>query len=74
MPMPIELLQLEVLGLPTAERARLLDQVVASLDADSARDAAWDAVAAQRDGEIEADPEFAKPVDEVLARLRAQLP
>lgn len=55
----------EVLKLPTAQRAKLLDRVVASLDADAARDIAWDAVAAERqkDGAFE-------PLDDVLARLR----
>ena len=51
----------------------MLDRVVASLDADSARDAAWDAVAGRRDAEIEAGLATEVPVDEVLARLRAEL-
>ena len=38
----VEALELEVLRLPTLERARLLDRVIASLDADKARDKAWD--------------------------------
>ncbi len=49
----IESLELELLGLPAVDRARLLDRVVASLDADRARDEAWDQVAATRDSEIE---------------------
>ncbi len=49
----IDALAAEVLQLPTADRTRLLDRVVASLDADAERDAAWDAIAAQRDAEIE---------------------
>jgi hypothetical protein len=61
-----ETLQAEVLKLPTAQRARLLDRVVASLDADAARDAAWDTVAAQRG----ADSAPFEPLDDVLARLR----
>jgi hypothetical protein len=43
---PLEALESRVLQLPTADRVRLLDRVVASLDADATRDAAWDAVAA----------------------------
>jgi hypothetical protein len=61
-----ETLQAEVLKLPSAQRVRLLDRVVASLDADAARDAAWDAVAALR----ETDAARFEPLDEVLARLR----
>jgi hypothetical protein len=70
---PIEALAQEVLQLPPEARTRLLDRVVASLDADPARDAAWDALAAKRDAEIESGRVPAAPVSEVLARLRAEL-
>ena len=50
---PIEALAKEVLHLPTDIRSKLLDRVVASLDADQARDQAWDELAARRDSEIE---------------------
>lgn len=52
MSITFEALEAEVLHLPTADRSRLLDRVIASLDADKARDDAWDAVAAHRDAEI----------------------
>ena len=61
----LEVLESEVLRLP--------DRVVASLDADAERDAAWDAVAARRDAEIEAGTATEISVDEVLARLEAEL-
>lgn len=61
-----ETLEAEVLKLSPAQRARLLDRVVASLDADAARDAALDAVAALR----EAEPAQFEPLDDALARLR----
>ena len=51
----------------------MLDRVVASLDADASRDAAWDAVAAARDGQAESDPGLLIPLDDVLVRLRAEL-
>lgn len=66
---PVEALAEEVLSLPTAQRATLLDRVVASLDADRQRDAAWDALAAQREAELEAGTVRTVPLDEVLARL-----
>ena len=72
MSLPLEALENEVLRLPATDRVRLLDRVVASLDADSARDAAWDVVAARRDAEIAAGLATEAPVDEVLARLRAE--
>ena len=63
-----ETLEAEVLKLPQAQRAKLLDRVVASLDADVARDAAWDAIAATRD----AEPAQFEPLDDVLAQLREE--
>jgi len=73
MTLPVEALELELLRLPTAERARLLDRVIASLDADKARDKAWDELAAQRDAEIERGESSPVSGPEVLARLRAEL-
>ena len=73
MPRPLEALAEEVLQLPTEARSRLLDRVVASLDADRARDRAWDQLAAQRDAEIESGVSTAVAGPEVLARLRAEL-
>jgi hypothetical protein len=69
---PVEALAEEVLQLPPALRASLLDRVVASLDADRARDAAWDALAAQRDSELESGVVGALPLSEVIERLRAE--
>ena len=73
MGMPVEVLESELLQLPKADRIRVLDRVVASLDADTARDAAWDAVAAQRDAEADQDPSVLFELDDVLARLRAEV-
>lgn len=73
MPRPVESLAQEVLQLPPDVRSKLLDRVVASLDIDRARDAAWDALAAKRDAEIESGAVQPIPVSEVLARLRAEL-
>lgn len=73
MPRPLEALAEEVLQLAPEARARLLDRVVASLDADRARDAAWDALAAERDAELESGEAVATPVEQALARLRAEL-
>lgn len=70
---PLELLRTQVLSLPTSDRVQLLDTLVASLDVDSARDAAWDAVAARREAEIEQGLAVEVPLDEALARLRAEL-
>lgn len=73
MSMPVEALEAALLQLSPAERARLLDRVVASLDADAARDRAWDQLAAQRDAEIEGGATAEVPGPEALARVRAAL-
>ena len=71
MGLPLEKLEAELLQLPPAERARLLDRVVASLDQDGKRDAAWDQLAAQR--EAQAQPEDWLDATALLGRLRASL-
>ena len=73
MPRPIEALAEEVLQLPTEARSKLLDRVVASLDADRKRDEAWDALAARRDAEIESGESVTVSGLEVVARLHAEL-
>ena len=73
MTMPIEALEAEVLGLPSAERSRLLDRLIASLDTDPAIEGAWMLEAKRRDEEIESGTVQAIPGDVALARLRAGL-
>ena len=70
---PVEALAKEVLQLPTEARSKLLDRVVASLDADRARDQASDALTARRDAELDSGASVAVSAPEVLARLRAEL-
>jgi hypothetical protein len=73
MPLPIEVLAQQVLQLSASDRARLLDQVIGSLDADRERDARWNTLAAARDAEADADPSVLVPGPEAVARLRASL-
>ena len=73
MSVPVELLAQQVLQLPAADRALLLDQVIGSLDADRERDARWNQLAARRDAEADADPSLLVPGPEALARIRASL-
>jgi hypothetical protein len=73
MPLPVEALAEEVMRLSPADRSRLLDRVVASLDADRQRDEAWDCLAARREQEIDSGEADLVPVDDVIARLRAEL-
>lgn len=73
MSLPVEVLAREVLQLPPADRERLLSQIISSLDADQARDARWQAVAAERDAQADRDPDSLVSGPEALARLRARL-
>lgn len=70
---PLDVLTEEVLQLPAEPRSKLLDRVVASLDADRERDQAWDTVAAERDAQAELDINLLVPGPEVLERLRTGL-
>ena len=69
----LEILEAEVLRLSAADRSRLLDRLIASLDADKEFDEAWDRDAARRDAEIEDGTSIAVPGKEVVERLRAQI-
>ena len=73
MSLPLEVLALEVLRLPAAERERLLDRLIASLDADKARDKAWDDLPATRDSEIERGESTPVSGPEVVARVGIEL-
>ena len=73
MPVPVDVLAQQVLQLPASDRARLLDQVISSLDADRERDARWNALAAERDAEADADPAVLVSGPQATARIRAGL-
>jgi hypothetical protein len=74
---PVEVLVQEVLGLPKAERARAIDQIIEGLDADAAVqaeiDAAWAKVAAERDAAADVDPALWLDGPEAVAQLRAEI-
>ena len=73
MSVPVEVLAQQVLQLSAADRARLLDQVISSLDADHEHDARWNELAARRDAEADADPSVLVSGPETVARIRAGL-
>ncbi len=58
--------------LSAAERARLIERLIASLDADSGIEEAWAAEVERRNAEIESGAVSLVPGPEVLARLRAE--
>ncbi|URI07496.1 addiction module protein [Aquincola tertiaricarbonis] len=65
----LEVLQAEVLRLSPADRACLLDRLVASLDVDANVEATWDAVADQREQELDAGAVAGVPLEPAIARL-----
>jgi hypothetical protein len=73
MSVPVEVLAQQVLQLPVADRVRLLDHVIGSLEVDRERDARWLALAAQRDADADADPATLVAGPEAVARIRAAL-
>jgi len=74
MPLSLETLQAEVLRLPPADRAKLLDRLIASLDVDAGAEAAWDALADQREQELDAGTAETVPLAVAVARLEARFP
>jgi len=70
----LETLQAEVLRLSPSDRARLLDRLIASLDVDAQAEAAWDAVADEREGQLETGAVQAVSLDVAIARLETRFP
>lgn len=70
----LETLQAEVLRLPAADRAKLLDRLIASLDADPDAEAAWDELADRREQELDSGAATAVPFEVAVARLEARFP
>lgn len=70
----VESLEAEAAKLSRADRSRLLEHLVASLDADPDVETEWEAVAEQRQSELESGSVQPLPYEEVVARLEARFP
>lgn len=70
----LEALEAEVLKLTPADRSRLLERLIASLDADPEVEEAWEREADRREAELESGAVVAVPGPEAMARLRSRLP
>jgi putative addiction module component (TIGR02574 family) len=68
----VDLLEAEALQLPLADRARLVERLIASLDADPEVEEAWAAEVERRNAEIERGEVSLVPGPEALAELKAQ--
>ncbi|OIQ90796.1 putative addiction module component [mine drainage metagenome] len=67
----VEELEAEALRLPTAQRARLVEKLIASLDSEPDIESAWAEEVERRHAEIESGAVTLLPGKETLARLRA---
>jgi putative addiction module component (TIGR02574 family) len=74
MELTLEVLQTEVMKLSAADRARLLDTLLDSMDQDKDTEREWEELADRRDAELESGAVEAVDGPTVLARLRAQFP
>lgn len=69
----VQALESAALLLPTEERARLAERLIASLDVDPDVEAAWAVEVRRRVKDWEAGLIEEIPADEALARIRARL-
>jgi putative addiction module component (TIGR02574 family) len=58
--------------LPVADRARLAERLIASLDADAEIEAAWAVEARRRDGELRSGAVEAIPLEDALTTVRTR--
>jgi len=72
MSMNVETLEAEALHLPPGERARLVERLIASLDADPEVEKAWAAEVERRQAQVESGEVALVSGPEVLARLKAE--
>ena len=70
--MTTDQLERELLKLPAADRARLAERLIASLDEDPEVEAAWKAEVRRRDAELESGAVSAIPVEDALRAIRAK--
>ena len=68
----VETLEAEALQLPTEERGRLIEHLIASLDVDPGVDDAWAAEVERRNAQIESGAVSLVRGPDALARLKAE--
>ncbi|MDZ7780364.1 MAG: addiction module protein [Gemmatimonadota bacterium] len=68
--MTTDQIEQELLQLPTAERARLAERLIASLDEDAEIEAAWIAEVRRRDQEIQSGAVETIPLEDALTSIR----
>ncbi|WP_306475794.1 addiction module protein [Methyloversatilis sp.] len=73
MTIPIDVLEAEVLSLPEAERARLIDRLISSLEKDPEWAAAWSKEADRREARIASGEAAWVRGEDAVARIRSKL-
>jgi len=68
----VEMLEAAALQLTSADRARLVDRLIATLDADPEVEEAWATEVERRQSEIEDETVSLLPGPESLAKLKAE--
>lgn len=70
----LEAIQAEVSRLSPADRSRLLEHLIASLETDDEMEAAWEAVADEQEGNVESGKDHPVGFEDAIARLEARFP
>lgn len=74
MSVTLEVLQAQVMSLSRADRSRLLERLIASLDVDVEAEAQWEQLAEERDAELETGAVAPVSLEDAMVRLRAKFP
>ncbi len=69
----IEIIEAEALRLSAAERAQLIERLIASLDVDPEVEEAWAAEVERRNSEVQSGKVSLVPGPEALAKLKASI-
>lgn len=72
MPLTVEAIEAEALGLSAADRARLVEKLISSLEIDPDVEEAWAAEVERRPAEIESGKVSTVPGSEALTRLKSE--
>jgi putative addiction module component (TIGR02574 family) len=70
--MTTDQIEQELLKLPAADRARLAERLIASLDEDAEVEAAWKAEVRRRDTELQSGAVQGIPVEDALTTIRTR--
>lgn len=72
-PMDIDALEAASLNLSHADRSRLMERLILSLDIDPEVEAAWEQEADRREAELASGAVVAVPFQEAMAHLQARI-